>query len=88
MVRRKLVLQFLGIYTPNPFDRRMTRIMSASLLFFIVAIAAPVVFFADSAMQWSLRLILDEGADYHRTKTEVGEPGSAGEAPASQPKAA
>jgi hypothetical protein len=51
----------------------MTRIMSASLLLFIFAIAAPIVLFADTAMQWSLRLILDEGLDYSRAKAEAAE---------------
>lgn len=47
--------------------------MSATLLVFLVAIAAPVVLFADSAMQWSLRLILDEGLGYSRARPEVAE---------------
>jgi hypothetical protein len=62
----------------------MTRIMSATLLLFIVAIAAPVVVFADSAMQWSLRLILDEGLDYPRAKAEVAETVAAEKTHASQ----
>jgi hypothetical protein len=64
----------------------MTRIMSVSLLLIIVAIAAPIVLFADSAMQWSLRLLLDEGFDYSRVKAEGAE--AAAEAPTSQAKAA
>jgi hypothetical protein len=62
----------------------MTRIMSATLLIFIVAIAAPVVVFADSAMQWSLRIILDEGLDYSRAKAEVAETAATEGTPASQ----
>lgn len=73
---------------PNPFDRRLTRIMSVTLLLFLVAIAATVVFFADSAAQWSLRLILDEGAYLPRTKAETP-PAEAPEGnPAAQTKAA
>lgn len=87
MVRRNLVLQFLGIYTPNPFNRRMTRIMSVSLLLFLVAIATTVVLFADTAAQWSLRLILDEGYDVPRLKTEGADAPTA-ETVASQPRAA
>jgi hypothetical protein len=44
--------------------------MSVSLLLFVVAIAITVVLFADSAAQWSLRLILDEGFEYTRVKAE------------------
>lgn len=62
--------------------------MSLSLLLFLVAIATPIVVFADSAAQWSLRLMLDEGLDYPRAKAEAPEPAPAADAPASQAKAA
>ena len=62
----------------------MTRIMSVSSLLIIVAIAAPIVVFADTAMQWSLRLILDEGFDYPRAKAEVAEAAAAETEPAEQ----
>jgi hypothetical protein len=62
----------------------MTRTMSVSSLLIIVAIAAPIVVFADTAMQWSLRLILDEGLDYPRAKADVKETAAAEEAPSSQ----
>ena len=58
--------------------------MSVSLLLFVVAIAAPIVVFADSALQWSLRLILDEGLDYPRAKAEVAERAAPESSPASQ----
>ena len=58
--------------------------MSVSVLLFVVAIAAPIVVFADSAMQWSLRLILDEGLDYSRAKAEVAEAAATAETPASR----
>lgn len=60
--------------------------MSVSLLLIIFAIAAPIVVFADTATQWSLRQILDEGLDYPRAKAEVTE--AAAEAPASRAQAA
>ena len=47
--------------------------MSATLLLVLVAIAVPAVVFADSAMQWSLRLILDEGSNYSPAKAAVAE---------------
>jgi hypothetical protein len=62
----------------------MTRIMSVTLLLFLVAIAATIVFFADSAAQWSLRLILDEGLAYPRPKAEVAKKAAAEEASTSQ----
>jgi len=62
--------------------------MSVSLLLFIVAIAAPIVLFADTAMQWGLRLILDEGFDYPRPKAEGEEAAPAGAAAGSRAKAA
>jgi hypothetical protein len=62
----------------------MTRIMSVSLLLFIVAIVAPVLLFADTAMQWSLRFILDEGRDYPRTQAQGADEAAAEGAPASQ----
>lgn len=61
--------------------------MSVSLLLFLVAIATTVVLFADSAAQWSLRLILDEGHDFPRLKAESAD-APAAQAAASQPKAA
>ena len=57
--------------------------MSTTLLSFIVAVAAPVVVFADSAMQWSLRHILEEDWGYSRAKAETAE-AAAETAPASQ----
>ena len=57
--------------------------MSTKLLLFIVAVAAPVVVFADSAMQWSLRLILDEGHSYSRANAETAEAAAAETAPGS-----
>ena len=60
--------------------------MSVSLLLIIVAIAAPIVLFADTAMQWGLRLLLDEGLDYSSLKAEVAE--AAAEAPSTQARAA
>jgi hypothetical protein len=61
--------------------------MSVSLLLWIVAIAAPILLFADTAMQWGLRLILDEGLDHPRAKAEIAETAAPG-APVAQPKAA
>jgi hypothetical protein len=66
----------------------MTRIMSVSLLLIIVAIAAPIVAFADPVMQWCLRQLLDEGLDSPRAKAEVAEAAVAAEAPTSQAQAA
>ena len=51
----------------------MTRTMSVSLLLIIVAIAAPIVLLADTATQWSLRQLLDEGSDFPRAKAEAAE---------------
>lgn len=58
--------------------------MSVSFLLFIVAAAAALLLFADSAAQWSLRLILDEGLDYPRAKTEVAAAAKAEQTPAPQ----
>ena len=58
--------------------------MSVSLLLFLVAIATTVVLFADSAAQWSLRLILDEGVDYSRSKAGVAEEPASEATPASR----
>ena len=62
----------------------MTRIMSVSFLLFIVAAATAIVLFADTAAQWSLRLILDEGLDYSRAKAEVAAAAKAEKAPTTQ----
>ncbi len=51
--------------------------MSTTLLLFLIAFAALVVVFADSAMQWSLRLILDEDFGYSRANAEKGEAAAA-----------
>ncbi|MDA0204795.1 MAG: hypothetical protein O3A53_08230 [Acidobacteria bacterium] len=58
--------------------------MSVSSLLIIVAIAAPIIAFADTAMQWSLRLILDEGFDYPRAKAEVAAAAAAEREPIEQ----
>jgi hypothetical protein len=62
--------------------------MSVSLLLIIVAIAAPIVLLADTATQWSLRLLLDEGLDLPRAKAEAAEAAADTNAPASQARAA
>ncbi len=62
--------------------------MSLTLLLFLVAIAASVVVFADSAMQWSLRQMLNGGLDLPRAKSAEAPEPAAAEAPVSPANAA